>query len=246
MYLTLAVRILCWITAVPLLFVAVLFAENSFDATRPTGQFVGAVIFFAFALAPGIPLAAYYVSGAFRRRYQRDILAGTLHIKTVAEKGGVQWSILAFPDRLAAPGVAVVAIFLQNAHSTGRVVAITLRSNPFERGGRPTRRQRLEGGEVGVLRLPLRVPESAPAARHELTFDIEVRREGRIGARVTRRDGLQPRRLHHSRHVEIEVLGRHDGETTNEMTLEWAPFQRLFGPGQALPDLEPIRVLESL
>jgi hypothetical protein len=42
------------------------------------------------------------------------------------------------------------------------------------------------------------------------------------------------------------VLGRHAGLPTNEMALEWTPFQRLYGPGQKQPDLEPIRVLESL
>ena len=249
MYLTRPVRVLCWITAVPLLLVTAIFARSLIvDSGKgdASGTLAGMVLFLVFSLVPTIPLSAYYFSGAFRKRYQRDVLGGPLHLTAVAEKGGVQWSLMAFPDRLAAPGVVVVAVFLQNAHSTPRAVSISFRSNPFERGGLPVQRHRLLGGEAGVLRIPIRVPGTVPASKYELQVDIESRREGRIGARTIRRDGWAPRRLYHSRVVDIEVLGKHEGLPTNELTLEWTPFQRLFGPGQEFPDLEPIRVLESL
>src|SRR5262245_11954187 len=101
MYLPLAHRVLCWITALPLLFLAgilalTLVAKRSDDTTAVT---VGLILVLIFASLPTVPLLAYFISGAARKRYQSDILQNDLHMTPVAEKGGVQWVLLAFPDR---------------------------------------------------------------------------------------------------------------------------------------------------
>jgi hypothetical protein len=248
MYLTRAQRVLCWLASIPLLFFVAVIGVEMFEgpARDKAGKTVALVILLLLASCPVWPLLAYYFSGAWRRRLQPDFLKENLQLSSVAELRGVQWTLLAFPDRLGGPGVVVVALILQNAHGTPRVVTASLLNNPFQRGGGRSIRQTLEGGEVGLLRFPLLVPQAAPPARHELRFSIEVRRAGRVGARVIRRDGLPPRRLIHSRRAEIEVLGGHSGSTSNEAALGWPAFQRIYITGQGAPDLEPVRLLESL
>ncbi|HTF58196.1 MAG TPA: hypothetical protein VK661_13275 [Planctomycetota bacterium] len=248
MYLTRSQRFIFWLAAVPLLLFAAL-ALLSFLEDRPSEKstkIAVLVVIVALTACPVVPLLAYYFSGASRKRYQRDILKDNLHIQSVAELRGVQWTLLAIPDHLAAPAVAVITLFLQNAHDTPRVVTVGLLNNPFQRGGTQSIRQQLEGGEVGALRFALLVSPSARAARHEIRISIEVRRAGKVGARVIPRDGINPRRLALSRRTEIEVLGGHSGPTLNEAALGWPAFQRIFITGQAEPDLEPVRLLESL
>src|SRR5262247_130557 len=109
MYLTLPRRVLCWITALPLLgFAGILAVSLAVGrSSDDTGKIVGLVLLLIFASFPTIPLLAYFISGAARKRFQADILQNDLHLTSVAEKGGVQWTLLAFPDRIAAPGVVV-------------------------------------------------------------------------------------------------------------------------------------------
>ena len=247
MYVSRPHRFLCVVILIPLAMMMALFAYFGISKPREAAPMVATLIVFLFLAAiPATPLLIHWFSGGSRTRYQPDVLKDRLQAGIVAELNGVQWTLLMFPDRLAGPAVAVVTLLLQNAHDTPRVVTARLLSNPFQRGGPAPIRQRLEGGEAGVLRIPLLVPPTAPAARHEIQVSVEVRREGKVGARVIRRDGVHPRRLFHGRVADVEVLGAHKGATVNEPVLRWPPFQRIYITGQAEPDLEPVRLLESL
>ena len=248
MYMTRAHRSLCVFVLVPILLLVGLLAFLVIRETRSDtiGLKITIVVLLLIAQAPGIPLGVYLFSEASKKRYQPDILKDIFQITTVAELSGVQWTLLAFPDRIAAPGVSVVTFLVQNAHSTSRIMTVSLLNNPFKVGGGATVRQRLEGGETGMIRFPLLVAPSARPARHELQFAVEARREGGVGARVIPRDGLHPRRLAYSRRVELEVLGAHGGATLNEGALMWTSYQRVNVTGQAAPDLEPVRLLETL
>ena len=247
MYVTRRHRFLCFLVLIPLALMITAFVYGAISKPRDAAPLIiTSIVLMCVAACPLTPLLMYWFSGASRKRYQRDFLKDTLQIHVVAELGGVQWTLLTFPDRLACPAVAAVTLFLQNAHDTPRVVTAGLLANPFQRGGGKSIRQRLEGGEVGVLRFVLYVPPTAPAARHVIPVSVEVRREGRVGARVIRQDGLHPRRVFNSRRAELEVLGAHKGATVNEPVLRWPPFQRIYITGQAEPDLEPVRLLESL
>lgn len=248
MYLTLSQRILCYAVVIPALFVGTMLVIvlSGNPGTDNTGIYSTLFIFLAILAWPLGALLTYFFSEGSTRRYQPDFLKEELGVVLVAELRGVQWSLLMFPDRIAAPGVAVATFFLQNAHGSPRVVTVGLQGNPFQVGGGKTHRHQLEGGEVAVLRFPLLVPAGARPARHELLFSVEVRRAGRIGPRVISRDGRHPRRLGYSLRAELEVLGGHAGATVNQPALGWAAYQRLFIPGQGEPDLEPVRLLESL
>ena len=248
MYMTRGHRELCVIVLIPLLLLVGLLTFLVMRETRTdtTGLKVTIVVLLLIAMAPGIPLGLYYFSEGSKKRYQPDILKDIFQITTVAELDGVQWTLLAFPDRIAAPGVAVIAFLVQNAHSTPRVMTVSLLRNPFKIGGGMTVRQRLEGGETGMIRFPLLVAPPTPPARHELEFSVEARREGSVGARVIPRDGRHPRRLAYSRRVDFEVLGAHGGATLNEGALGWSSYQRVSVTGQETPDLEPVRLLEAL
>lgn len=248
MYMTRAHRFLCVVILIPVLLLAGLLTFLVIRDTRTdtTGVQVTIVVLLLIALAPGIPLGLYLFSEGSKKRYQPDILKDIFQLTSVAELDGVQWTLLAFPDRIAAPGVAVVTFLVQNAHSTPRVLTVSLLKNPFKVGGGTTVRQRLEGGETGMIRFPLLVERSARPAVHDLQFAVEARREGSVGARVIPRDGRHPRRLAYSRRVTFEVLGAHGGATLNEGALAWTSYQRVNVTGQETPDLEPVRLLEAL
>lgn len=250
MYLRPALRLICGLSAFVFLLIllgggAALFSSR----TKDSSDLVAVTILFVLVGLPTgfatLQLLRYLLSEARRKVPQLDVLRDSLGFEAVAERGGVQWAMVPFPDTTLAPGVVVIAVLLQNAHGRPRRVTLNVRKAPCPVSPSSFRFD-LAGGEAGVFRIPAALPAGLSAGTH--AFMIEVRAEpiSGVGWRVLRRDGASPRAALHFRQAMVEVEGSGPGPSLNAPALASSGFRRIYVTGQAAPDLEPLRPLEAL
>ena len=246
MYLRRVTRVLCWLSTAFLLGLLAMFGgmvTSPHDDVR-IGMAAGfAVLGLPFAVGT-VCLARYLFSEARRLRPQLDVLRRTLEFPEVAERRGVQWALLAFPDEVQVPCVVVLGVLLQNAHGRPRTVEIQARGPGLPHLGRGAT-VALGPGEVGLVRIPVDLPSTLDPGT--LLFPVDVRPsipEG-PGVRVIAADGVFARSSSHYRQVAVEVTGSHPGEPTNGRSRAWTGYQPIYR-GAGAPDLEPLRLLEAL
>jgi hypothetical protein len=207
---------------------------------------VGAVYFVLGLLATLLA----YISWRFLRTppktfYQWDLLRHSFHLQAVPEKGGVQWTMLAFPDTLQVPGHVVLALLVQNCHNAPRGVKIDLH-DADSRVQAVSREFRLQGGEAGVYRIPLQLDGNLREGPLHLEFAVDAATDGEKGRRVIETPGVAPRVASQFRQVTLEILPGKPPAPLNEFARDWSGFQPMFRTGQGEPDLEPLRLLEEL
>jgi hypothetical protein len=165
-------------------------------------------------------------------------------MELVGELKGVQYALLAFPDRISPPGAAVVGPFVQNAHSKPRRIRGTLSGGPL--GGAVPFEFLLEGGESGIFRIPVEFRWEASARTAPLRLKFSAEAPGGVGKRVIRRNGHPSARLPLLRDVQIEVGGGRAGPPANPQAQQSAGFASFYRPGQPQPDLSPLHALQAL
>jgi hypothetical protein len=202
------------------------------------------ILAFIFGLV-SIPFMRYLRSESRRRVLQLDVLGETLGFPSAAERDGVQWVSLFFPDAVSAPARVVLGVVLQNAHGKRRRVRVSVRGGPLPPSW-PSIPVELRGGETVILRIPILIPASAADGTQTVAVELSADAPEGEGVRVIRRDGLPPRRSPVGRHVSIEVTGRHGGEPLNPFAKDWSGPVSLHLTGQEKPDLESLRLLEEL
>lgn len=247
MYLSRAARILCLldlIFLIPLVRVTVSMALSGSEHHLAGALVPFLVLDFLLAI-PVLLLGRYLFSEARKRKLQKDVLAESLNLRMVAERRGVQWVLLPFPDRIVPPAVGILAFVLQNAHGRPREVQVQVLRSPW-----PTVKTlahcRLEGGEVGVLRVLYRVPPGAAPGDHVVHLDLRVRLPEKVGPRVIVREGLSPRRFYYALRAEVKVAGSHGGTPLNESVLGEPVYRRLFITGDLEPELAELRALDQM
>lgn len=174
--------------------------------------------------------------------YQWDLLWQGLNVHPVPEKGGVQWSMLAFPDSLQPPGHVVLAFLAQNCTSMPRMVWLKVTS-PDPRIPSRDLPFGLKAGESGLFRVPFLFPAGLPTGPWTMEYAVEVDAPQGTGLRVIRNEGLAPRTALHFHQVTVDLLQGGSARIVNEFAREWSGFQPIFETGKSAPDLEPLRLL---
>jgi hypothetical protein len=249
MYLSRAGRVACTFCAVLFflwLAVSILVVATGNREADDLVALAGMAVLIGLPLGiPTVMLGRYLFSDARRLVEQHDVFRGTLGLPQVAERGGVQWALLAFPDAVRVPAVAVVAVLLQNCHARPRRVAVHV--NPSDlpglaRDGAVV----LKPGEAGLLRFPIPLGPEVPERPLWVAVEVSASAPDGPGPRVIRADGASPRSAPHYRGVTIDVTGAHGGPPLHEEARRWTGWQPLFVTGMRAADLEPLRLLESL
>jgi hypothetical protein len=228
-----------------LLLVLVLIFLVAVIVTPDKREGAGAVYVVLGLLSAGLAFMSWrFLRPAPKTFYQWDLLRQSFHLQPVPEKGGVQWTMLAFPDTLQVPGHAVLALLVQNCHSTDRTVNIAIH-HADSKLQRISHDFPLKGGEAGVYRVPVELPAGLPEGPLLLEFAVEAT-AGEKGRRVIEAAGIAPRGALHHRQVTLEILPGAPAAPLNEFARNWSGFQPMFRTGQGEPDLEPLRLLEEL
>lgn len=216
---------------------------------RPAGgEGAGAVAFVLGLLAALLAFLAWrLLRSPYGRKtaFQWDLLRQGLNLKTLPEKDGIQWAMLAFPDSIQAPGHLVLAFLVQNCTSAPRIVSLKLAvHNPPVAAC--DHRFTLSGGQAGVYRIPFLFPSGMSAGPVPVDFTVEAEARAGKGIRVIEVQGVAVRAGPPFRQVVIEVLPGGAGATLNEFARTWSGLQPIFETGWPRPDLGPLRLLEEL
>jgi hypothetical protein len=248
MYLSRAGRVASGFCAV-LFFLWLTFSILGFASSPKRSDDVALVVVLAILIGlplsiPTILLFRYLFSDAKRLVEQHDVFRGTLGLPQVAEQRGVQWAFLAFPDAVRVPSVAVVAVLLQNCHAKPRRVIASVRPAGLQHLAQ-SQAVVLRPGEAGLLQFPLALGPEVPEQPLYVAIELAISIPEACGHRVIRADGASRRSAPHYRGLTIDV-GAGSGPPANAEARTWKGWKSIFVTGMKQPDLEPLRLLESL
>lgn len=172
------------------------------------------------------------------RLHERDVLGRHLGIPVVSEVQGVQCAARFYPDSVQVPAYGILAVLVQNAFCTPRVVRFRVRGGPVPLEAVPT--LPLNAEEAGILRIPVFLPGGLAPRRHAIALELTVTVPQEEGKRCLPPKPERPIETY------VDIAGVHDGPASNVTVIEWAGFVSLLAQGQSAPDIDPVRQLEGL
>lgn len=202
----------------------------------------------------GLSAVALLLGGAVALRLRRraapeaaaggitDVLGAVLHRAQAPESGGVRWDVAIYPERLSVPGYAILTALLQNAYDEPRAVTLEIAPGPLFPEGFSAGAA-LNGGEAGILRIPVFVSRSLPSAEYLVRAALSARAPRGEGRRLLGAPSGRPRA---SRSAALRVVSSHDRPPVNLFAYDWKGFTSLYAPPQTAPDLTEMEILQEL
>jgi hypothetical protein len=170
----------------------------------------------------------------------RDVLEGELKRSSISESFGVRWELALFPESLSVPGYAVLTAIVQNAYDQLRAATLEIPPCPLFPTGH-TCSVALNGGEAGILRIPVFVSRATPIGEYALRAQLKARAPRGEGTRL-----LPPPRRSPAQRTSLRVVSTHDGTPVNLFAYDWKGFTSLYIPPDTKADLTELRILQEL
>lgn len=171
-----------------------------------------------------------------------DVLGAVLKRSQVPESGGVRWDVSIYPENLSVPGYVILTLIVQNAHDLPRTVTLQVAPGTLLPQGLSTSIA-LNGGEAGLLRIPLFVSRNLSPAVYELDADLRSTAPMGEGRRLL---DAPSKRHRGPRRASLRVVSAHDHPPVNLFAYNWKGFTSLYSPPQTAPDVTEVRILQEL
>jgi hypothetical protein len=171
-----------------------------------------------------------------------DVLGTLLNRTQVPESDGVRWDVSIYPESLSVPGYVVLTAILQNAYDQPRSVTLDVAPDTLLPQGLRSS-VALNGGEAGILRIPLFVSRTLPTGTYAIRAALSGTAPRGEGSRVLE---TAARRFRGPRSASLRVVSFHDHPPVNLFAYNWKGFTSLYNPPQTAPDITEVRILQEL
>lgn len=186
----------------------------------------------------------YFFSEGRKRDFQKDVLRYTLQLDPLIENNGIQYALIPFPDELRVPSSPLLVAFMQNAHSTPRIVIFKLKTK-----GVATQQDysiTVSGYEAGIFCIPIILRDNIRAKEINVRFKVKVHKERgtSVGARTIEKEGAR-RLVGVDSSVIYNILeGKNNYTPTEEISPPFGYFI-LYKKGMLEPDLNSLQKIKQ-
>ena len=194
----------------------------------------------------GSPYLFYFFSDARKRQLQPDMLRDYLNLNALLEINGLQFTVIPFPDEFKVPASMVIAVLLQNAHSTPRLFRLKIKSGSLF-GAKVKYEVEVGGGEVGVFNIHSTLPENTKPGTVAIRYKVKVKKCKGIGVRVIEREGMRYFQHFVSAQHEIffDILSGKNLQTPPQNAILPRGYTIIYRKDMAEPDLSILQQLEQ-
>jgi hypothetical protein len=172
----------------------------------------------------------------------RHVLKEDLQMTELGEIGGVQFTALPFPDRVAIGDPMVLLVLVQNVYTEPRVFRLSLRSGVMDAAAAPNDVD-LAGGECGVVIVSLIAKAGTTPGEYSLRFRPRAKALTGAGVRIF----SPPKRSAFVAVPQLQAIhtlteGARSGSRPG---LPPSGYRVVFRPGMQAPDIKALEFLNS-